>query len=232
VRLESFTLHPHLRAAFTGREEGNQASHTGADPDAVAGARALVASGLGFPPERLRYLHQVHSARVAAPAGPGGIAPEADAMADVTGDLAPVVLTADCVPVLIAASGPDGVSRLGVAHAGRRGLLDGVVPAAADALLRGGGERLEAWIGPSICAGCYEVPAAMRNEAQALLPGIAASTTWGTPSLDLVGAVAAQLRAIGALVHVSGACTLEDPSFFSYRGGDLTARNASLIWAA
>lgn len=229
MRVESFLLHPEVRVAFTGRAEANQAVHTGLGPESAAAARAAVAEQLGLGPERLRYMSQVHSARVALVAPPGEAVPEADALLDPTGALAPVVLTADCLPLAFAAR-VEGQTVLAVTHAGRPGLLAGVVQATLAELEARGAQRIEAWIGPAVCGACYEVPAAMQEEAEALLPGISSTTTWGTAALDLPGAAERILQAAGVTVHRSHECTLEDRRWFSYRGGDARERNATLAW--
>jgi polyphenol oxidase len=230
MRMERFDRHPGVRVAFTGRAEGNQAAHTGLSPREVAASRAGLAATLGVGPERLSFMHQVHSALVAPAPAPGQAAPEADAIVDLSGALAPVVLTADCVPVAIAGE-LRGRSVLSVAHAGRPGLLGGVLEATLEELRAAGVTRLEAWIGPAVCGACYEVPEQMRAEAEERLPGISSRTSWGTPALDLPGAAARILAEAGALVHATHACTLEEAAWFSYRGGDTAPRNATLLWA-
>ena len=231
MRVLPFSLHPHVVAAFSGRDEGNQATHTGEDPARVGRSRAVLAAELSVQPERLRWLHQVHSARVVPAPSSGDDTPEADAMLDVSASLAPVILTADCLPVLFAARGAELETRLAAAHAGRRGLLAGVLTTTVQSLRAGGADRAEAWIGPAICGACYEVPADMREQAEAERPGIGALTSWGTASLDLPAAAEAELSALGVLVHRSGTCTLHDPGYFSYRAGDVSARNASVVVA-
>lgn len=237
MRLESFELYPGLAAAFTGRAEGNLAAHTGAAPDQVARQRTELAARLGLDAGRLGFMHQVHSAVVAPVAAPLAPAPVADALLDASGTRAPVVLTADCVPVVLAAAAPtrgapsDAPPLLAAAHAGRNGLLDGVLLATVGWLREAGGTGLEAWIGPSICGACYEVPAQMQAESEERLPGISSTTSWGTPSLDLVEAARQQLRAAGVLVHSTDVCTLHGEGYFSYRGGDKGPRNASLVFS-
>lgn len=228
MRLERFENHPDVLAAFTGRLEGDLALREDGRAGEVLAARAFVASGLGFEPRRLRFMRQVHSAHVAPVAPAGGPAPTADALLDPLGVTAPVVLTADCVPVVFAAAGPLGTV-LAVAHAGRNGLLAGVLSATARAIVEARGEKIEAWVGPSVCGACYEVPEAMRESAEALSPGIGATTSWGTPSLDLPNAAARQLASLGVLVHSTGACTLHQEGYHSYRGGDEVGRNGSLV---
>ncbi|MBX4303668.1 laccase domain-containing protein, partial [Mycobacterium tuberculosis] len=83
---------------------------------------------------------------------------------------------------------PDDVPVLAVAHAGRKGLLDGVLQATVEAARAHGAEQLTAWIGPAVCGRCYEVPGEMARSAERILPGITTTTARGTPGLDLPGA--------------------------------------------
>ena len=92
------------------------------------------------------------------------------------------VRAADCVPVLLA--DPDaGV--IGAAHAGRPGLVAEVVPHTVAAMRALGAADITAWVGPHVCGACYEVPAEMQAEVVAVEPAAGATTSWGTPSLDL-----------------------------------------------
>src|SRR5699024_12202930 len=111
-----------------------------------------------------------------------GEEPVADVVLTTTPGTAVAVLVADCVPVLL--SGPGGVAAV---HAGRKGVLGGVVPAAVAALAEEGVRATRAAIGPSICRRCYEVPGDLRTEASAALPAPHATTSRGTPALDLPG---------------------------------------------
>ncbi len=166
-------------------------------------------------------MRQVHGATVASVDGaPVRPAPEADGLVTATPGVVLVVRVADCVPVLLA--DPDrGV--VGAVHAGRPGLVAGIVPAAVAALHDLGARRLVAWVGPHVCGGCYEVPDDMRAQVAAAVPESYASTSWGTPAVDLGAGVAAQLRAAGEQAGVPvevvevGRCTREDDDLFSYR---------------
>ena len=96
---------------------------------------------------------------------------------------------ADCVPALLA--DPDaGV--VAAAHAGRTGAAAGVLPTAIAAMEELGAERsrVEVLLGPAVCGACYEVPAEMRDEVEAALPGSAASTRLGTSTAELACRVA------------------------------------------
>jgi len=140
------------------------------------------------------------------------------------------VLSADCPGVLIA--DPDaGV--VGAAHSGRAGMASGVVPALVAAMTSAGADpaRMHAVIGPAICGRCYEVPAAMRDEVGAAVPGSACTTRDGTPGLDLPAGISAQLANLGVgRVQRDERCTAEDPDLYSYRRDGRTGRFASLVW--
>ncbi|MBX9246525.1 polyphenol oxidase family protein, partial [Actinotalea ferrariae] len=110
-------------------------------------------------------------------------------------------------------------------HAGRRGLAAGVVVAALERMASRGSapERVRAAVGPAVCGRCYEVPEDLRHEVDDVVPGTASTTSWGTPALDLRAGVRSQLRAAGVTAVVDlGACTLEDPRFFSHRATSAT----------
>lgn len=162
------------------------------------------------------------------PQAPPGEFPHADAMVTATPGLGLMVRVADCVPVLLA---DPRAGVVGVAHAGRAGVVLGVVERAAEAMADLGAGHLRAWIGPHVCAGCYEVPAPMRDEVERRRPGTAATTRWGTPSIDLAAGVRAQLDAVGADVVEVGGCTLEEPRLHSYRrDGAASGRLGGLVW--
>mgnify|MGYP000959532983 FL=1 len=117
-------------------------------------------------------------------------------------------------------------------HAGRRGMLDGVVPATIDALRRVGAVPGDLWaaVGPSICGSCYEVPDHMRTLSAQREPACASRTSWGTPGLDVAAGVIAQLERAG-VGHISagGWCTYEDPRFYSFRREGTTGRLAGVV---
>ena len=206
----------------------NLGDHVGDDPGSVAeNRRRLLAVLPGA--DRLAFMHQVHGAEVVAIA-PGGPAPAADALLCTTPEVAVVVLSADCVPVLLAGRERPVVA---VAHAGRLGVVLGVVPAAFEAMAHQGAEpgELVALVGPAVCGRCYEVPATMRDEVAAAVPEAYATTTAGTPGLDLPAAVEAQLRRAGVTdVQRVPECTAESPHLYSHRRDGVTGRLASAAW--
>ena len=174
--------------------------------------------------EAITTMRQVHGADVVW-AMPGLVA-EADALLTYTPDVAVLVRVADCVPIALATEERDTI---GVVHAGRKGLVAGVVPAAAQILLDRGRGPVTAWVGPHICGRCYELDSATAAEVAAAVPS-AASTTWtGTPAADIGAGVAAQLEQLGVTVHHLGGCTLEDDRFFSYRRNATAQRQGALV---
>lgn len=160
-------------------------------------------------------MHQVHGGDVAVideswDAGE----PVADGLVTARDDVALLVRVADCLPVLLA--DPDtGV--VGVAHAGRAGMAQGVVPATVEAMREAGARDVRAWLGPRACGSCYEVPTAMRDEVAAQVPESAATSSWGTAALDIAAGVRAQLERAGVEHTDLGGCTIEDHSLWSHR---------------
>lgn len=214
-------------------EELNLGGAVGDDPAAVRANRELAAKSLGLDPDLVVWMNQVHGRDVAVVDGPWGAdadIPAVDAVVTARRGLALAVLTADCTPVLLA----DPVAGVaGAAHAGRPGLVAGVVPAAVEAMVALGAEpgRITARTGPAVCGRCYEVPADMRDEVSAVVPAARAETSWGTPSVDVVAGVLAQLAEAGvADVRRSATCTLESRDHFSYRRDRVTGRLAGYVW--
>ena len=220
--------------AFTDAAAGNLALHVGDDPVEVRRRRAAVEEALGLGDRRFRYMNQVHGNEVAgigaaAAPGSGTDAPTADAMVSVGEPLA--VMVADCVPVvLVGDRAGGGTPVLAVVHAGRPGVASGVVPATVARMRELGAAGLSAWIGPSVCGRCYEVPGDMRDDVAARVPAAWCTTSRGTPGLDLPAAVRSQLQDAGVGVEYSGKCTLEDENLFSYRRDRNTGRFAGLVW--
>lgn len=156
--------------------------------------------------------------------------PAVDAVVTTRRGLALAVLTADCTPVLLV----DPVAGVvGAAHAGRPGLVAGVVPAVVEAMTALGARpsRITAHTGPAVCGRCYEVPEEMRAEVAEAVPGTWSETSWGTPAVDVTGGVHAQLAALGVSdLHRSPVCTRESGDHFSYRRDRTTGRLAGYVW--
>ncbi|MDJ0343764.1 peptidoglycan editing factor PgeF [Streptomyces sp. H10-C2] len=216
------------RAPYDSRNLG---AATGDDPAAVRRNRELTAYELELDASRVVLMRQVHSATVAdvtAPFGPD--APPVDGIVTSETGLALGVLAADCAPVLLA----DPVARIiGAVHSGRVGTAAGVVPAAVDAMRAKGADpaRMVAFIGPTACGDCYEVPDAMREEVCATVPEAWATTSRGTAGLDVRAGIAGQLTRAGvAQVRHDQRCTLESKELFSYRREQRTGRFAAFVW--
>ena len=214
-------------------EELNLGGAVGDDADAVRTNRELAAKSLGVEPDRVVWMNQVHGADVAVVDGPWGSSsdvPSVDAIVTTRRGLALAVLTADCVPVLLA----DPVAGIvAAAHAGRPGMIAGVVPAALRAMMELGAEpsRIVARTGPTVCGRCYEVPQAMRSDVAAVEPAAYAETSWGTPAVDVSAGVHAQLERLGVRDREqSPVCTLESGDHFSYRRDRTTGRLAGYVW--
>ncbi|GAA0634107.1 peptidoglycan editing factor PgeF [Kutzneria viridogrisea] len=212
-------------------ESFNLGDHVGDDPGAVAANRLRLAEGVGLPEDRLVWMEQVHGRTATVVSGPvAGPVEATDALVTAEPGLALVALVADCVPVLLADPQAGVVAAV---HAGRVGARVGVVPAALAAMEQAGAavDRVEVLLGPSVCGDCYEVPAAMREDVEAHLPGSAAKTRGGKPSLDLRAGLWNQLAAAGvAKVGVDPRCTVEDRTLFSHRREGRTGRLAAVTW--
>jgi YfiH family protein len=210
------------RGAYDGLNLG---VHVGDDPADVARNRQLVEDVVGMP---VAYMDQVHGAEVVQVTDAVSV-PTCDAIVTAQPGLALAVLVADCTPVLLA-DREAGV--VGAAHAGRPGMLARVVPAAVEAMRDLGARHVEATIGPSVCARCYEVPDAMRADAARQNPAAYATTWQGTPAIDVAAGVVEQLVGLGVEVTWLAGCTREDPGLYSYRRDGQTGRFAGIVGIA
>jgi len=198
--------------------------------------RLVAAAGL---PSEPRWLRQVHGTHVVDADKVHGAEPEADAAISGVPGTVCAVLTADCLPVLLAAT--DG-SAVGAAHAGWRGLASGVIENTVSALHRlAPGASLVSFLGPAISVPHFEVGPEVRDEFLAGHPDAAVAFRPGRGDrwyCDLQALARQRLAALG-ISDVSGGdlCTYADEGrFFSYRrdvqhrGLASTGRMASLIW--
>jgi len=190
------------------------------EPARVAENRALAAGALGYPPEALAGVHQVHGVAVAVADQPWPSRPVADALVTATPGRLLGIVTADCAPVLFAAPG-EGGGVVGAAHAGWRGALAGVLEATLDAMRALGARDIAAVVGPCIAQPSYEVAADLRDAVLARDPADARFFRDGRPErwhFDLPGYCLARLRAAGATAHATGEDTLAEPQrFYSHR---------------
>jgi YfiH family protein len=236
VLVDGVDLGDGIRAGFTSRRGGlsavpfdtlNLGTAVGDDPSSVARNRALVDDWVGAP---VVYATQVHGTGVVVLSEPAGVG-EADALVSVSPGAPVGVLVADCVPVLLADASAGVVAAV---HAGRRGLAAGVLQAAVDAMAGAGAEveRIRAATGPAISGRSYEVPAELRDEVADVVPETFATTSWGTPALDLPAGVGAVLRRLGVRVEfVSDRDTYTDGDLFSFRRSARTGRFGGVVRA-
>ena len=230
----------------TGALCGNVGMHVGDDPSLVRERRQSLAQRLG---RDVVWMDQTHSIRVELLRVCGDELVNVDSEAAIghpaPGEWGPVdadgvvidargcqgapalaVQTADCLPVVFSAASGQIVAAV---HAGRRGFLGGILARAVERIRSLADGPIDALIGPAICGSCYEVPAGMAEESEALMPGIRTLTSWGTSALDLPHAAASSLEALGVDVDIDARCTREDPSLFSYRRDSSCGRQALII---
>jgi purine-nucleoside/S-methyl-5'-thioadenosine phosphorylase / adenosine deaminase len=209
----------------------NLGDHVGDDPGAVAANRKRLATSIGLGPENVVWMNQVHGDHVVLVDGPvDGAVDATDALVTTAPRLALAVVTADCVPVLLADARAGVVAAV---HAGRVGAQKGVVVRAVEAMQEAGAhvEDMSVLLGPAVSGANYEVPAEMAAEVDAALPGSLTTTSRGTPGLDLRAGIARQLMDLGvAAVEVDPRCTVADRNLFSHRRDARTGRLASLVW--
>jgi polyphenol oxidase len=206
--------------------EFNLGAHVGDVPEAVETNRHRLARALGIPGSGLRFMNQQHSCAVARVNGENDGPPDADGMFTSDTEVALVVLVADCTPILLL----DRVAGLVAAvHAGRNGMLQGVVPATVERLRVLGSGELDAVVGPSICPRCYEVPAGFRDQA-AKASVAAPSVSWtGTPAIDVAAGVVDQLHTEGVGVRWLPGCSRESDDLYSHRRDGTTGRYAGVV---
>ena len=214
---------------FTSREGGtsqepfnslNLATHVGDCSDHVAINRELLGKMLSQ--SAPVFMNQVHGNEVVEVSSETNLPVTADALITREPGLPLVVLTADCLPILIASS-----TVVGAVHAGRKGVLNGVIGRAVTAMRTLGGVELVAKIGPAICSECYEVDRQMYEDAIKIVPELA--TSRAKHSLDLLSGAKSQLESYGIKVSSVDICTSHNFNFFSYRRGAKTGRSAGVI---
>jgi YfiH family protein len=231
---------PNIRAIVTTRalpgaskppfDRFNLGLRAGDDAAAVVANRQALAEMLELP-EAPRWLRQVHGVAVHdADALLADVDPEADAAVTRQPGRVLAILTADCMPVFLAAA--DGTA-VGIAHAGWRGLAAGVIEATI-ARLGVAPSSLVAWLGPAIGAQSYEVGDEVRDAFVDLDASDAAAFEPARPAhwrCDLYALARARLTRAGVTrVAGGGFDTFADERFYSYRRARETGRFASLLW--
>jgi YfiH family protein len=222
-----------VRHAFFTREGGvsdglfgslNCGFGSGDMPERVAENRARAMAMLDLAGDRLVTCHQIHSPDVVAVEAPWRREdnPRADALVTVRRGVALGILTADCVPVLLA---DPAAGVIGAAHAGWKGALDGIVAATVEAMVGLGAApgRMRAAIGPCIAQRSYEVgpefPAPFLAADAANGDFFAPARRQGHFMFDIGGFVERRLieAGIGAIQRAPCDTVAEETRFFSYR---------------
>lgn len=239
---------PGVRALFTTRVGGvsmapfdsfNLGDHVRDEPLAVAGNRERLAALTS--PARPVFLQQVHGTQIVRLMPDMLDGAVADACMVQGAGVAATIMVADCLPVLFAHASGTAVA---AAHAGWRGLADGVIEVTARALHNAAGEgEIIAWLGPCIGPKAFEVGAEV-CEAFVALDHEAAAHFWplgkGKFLADLQALARSRLQAVG-ITNVHGNdgsppwCTVTQTShFFSHRRDATilgsTGRMAACIW--
>jgi polyphenol oxidase len=206
----------------------NLADHVQDDPQAVAQNRQLLKQQLALPAEP-EWLKQTHSIDVIdlnhSPSREG------DAAFCATPGRIAVVMTADCLPVLLCNTAGTEVA---AAHAGWRGLLNGILEKTVVAM-NSENEQIMAWLGPAIGPANFEVGSEVREqfiEQDAAATSCFIQNRVGHYLADLYSLARIRLHKVGVTLISGGEfCTFsERERFFSYRRENLTGRQASLIY--
>lgn len=210
-------------------ESLNLAAHVGDEPARVEENRRRLVEHLRLPADPV-WLDQVHGTRVARADTAEG-SPVADGLMTSRSGVVCAVLTADCLPVVLAAA--DG-GEVAVAHAGWRGLAAGILESAI-AAMTGEPADLLAWLGPAISQAAFEVGNEVRDAFLAKDAGAAEcfrANERGRWQADLYGLAARRLEGAGVRrVHGGGRCTYaESEAFFSYRRDGQCGRMATLVY--
>lgn len=206
----------------------NLATHVGDDDQSVLQNRELLCNSLRLPAEPC-WLEQTHSTRVVSLESDSSRL--ADAAITREADTIAIVMTADCLPILLCNRSGTEVA---VIHAGWRGLVDGVIEATVKDM-NSSADQLLAWIGPGISQQCFEVGSEVRDSFIARNRADESYFVVNRPAhwlCDLSGlATVTMARLDIADISRAGYCSYSDDShYFSYRRNALTGRMASLIW--
>ncbi len=207
---------------FTTRADGDlNADVVAAD---VVAARWRAVAG-----RPVAWLEEVHGTAVVVVDGDAAIAGRTgDALVTAEPGRAIGVWVGDCAPVALVSG--EGV--VGAAHAGWRGLAAGVLHETVVAMRALGATRITGVVGPCIHAECYEFGAGDIDVLAARFgPQVAATTSWGTPALDVPAAVRAALAADDVeMLDIAAPCTACDERYWSYRARGDRQRHGMAVW--
>ena len=198
----------------------NLGDHVGDAADLVAANREIM--GKLVSQKRPVFMNQIHGDGVVEITDENNSPVTADAIVTKVKGLPLVVLVADCLPILLTSS-----SVVGAVHAGRKGVLNGIISKSVLAMRQLGATDLKATIGPAICEECYEVDSEMYADAIAQKPKLA--TTGLRHCLDLVNAAKFELEELEVEVSALKICTAHNENYFSYRRDGQTGRSAGVV---
>jgi uncharacterized protein, YfiH family len=212
----------------------NLGSHVEDDPEHVQENRRRLAESIGLDSDRIGWLNQVHGTEVVElTANNVGQTVEADASYTRHPGIACAILTADCLPVILADS--EGTV-VGAAHCGWRSLCGGVIENLVSEMAVAP-ETLQAWLGPAIGPTSFEVgpevrDAFLEHDPKAVQAFRAEGARPGHFMADIYALATLRLNHLGVSnVTGGGLCTVKDSDrFFSYRRDVRTGRMATLIW--
>ena len=211
----------------------NLGLHVGDDPVAVEKNRGLLRAHVAAEPA---WLAQVHGTRVIDLSAAAHLTdpPEADASIATQPNQVCTIMTADCLPVLLA---DVRGTHVGAAHAGWRGLAQGVIVQTVEAMRASGADQLTAWLGPAIGPQAFEVGSEVRRafahlgaRAEAAFVPVPGKPDKFLANLPALARLALQKAGV-TQVHGGTDCTVSNPTkFYSFRRDQVTGRMASLIW--
>jgi len=231
-----WSVKSNIHAAVTLREGGlskgdfqslNPALHVNDNSETVLANRKVISQMLNLPSNPI-WLEQVHSNRVIK-IDKNTAVQQADASYTDQAGVVSVVMTADCLPVLLASS--DG-TEIAAVHAGWRGLLAGVI---ANTVAMFKSDNVIAWLGPAIGPDCFEVGGEVKESFVAKSKDFASAfkqTSEEKYLADIYQLARLELATLGITqVYGGDFCTVTDKQrFYSYRRDGETGRMATLIW--
>lgn len=225
-----------VRKVVTDRSAGNLADHVGDDDAVVAANRARLAELIGLPEQDVVYMEQIHSPNVTEVTTElldeldGTPVEVTDALVTTVPGVALVVLTADCVPVLLS---DEDAGVVAAVHAGRIGARNGIIARTVERMEELGAtpSAVHALLGAAAAGEDYEVPESMAEDVEERLPGSRTTTTAGTPGLDIRAGITRQLLGLGVrAIDADPRSTITAENFFSYRREGATGRQAAVVW--
>ncbi|MAZ45701.1 MAG: hypothetical protein CMD74_03220 [Gammaproteobacteria bacterium] len=211
----------------------NLATHVGDESRAVQENRKILSEILGV--TNIFWLNQEHGTRCVQVEGVGTPSPLADGAWTKKSGIALAVLTADCVPIVLADK--EGCS-IAIAHAGWRGIASGIVDQIVNSISATHLSSIVAWIGPAIGKDYYVIDVEVREAISSSIKGVddffvrtVSDQSKVKYYADLSGIVSHRLLQLG-LKDISGGgiCSASDRRFYSYRRDAVTGRMATLVW--